>query len=41
MDDKVIDLIKINIKKLADMMTKTTPVEKYKASLNSIHVLQR
>ena len=34
-DDKVIDLIKINTKKNpADMMTKIIPVEKFRASLN-------
>ena len=39
-DDKVIDLVKISIKKNpADMMTKIIPVEKFRASLNFI--LQR
>jgi len=42
MDDKVIDLVKINTKKNpADIMTKTIPVEKFRASLNFIKVLQR
>jgi len=42
MDDKVIDLIKISTKKNpADMMMKTIPVEKFRASLNFIKVLQR
>ena len=37
MDDKVIDLVKVSTKKnSADMMTKTIPVEKFKASLNFI-----
>jgi len=41
-DDKVIDLIKINTKKNpVDMMTKTIPMEKFRASLNFINVLQR
>ena len=41
-DDKVIDLVKINTKKNpTDMMTKTIPVEKLKSSLNFIEVLQR
>jgi len=41
-DDKVINLVKISMKKnSADMMTKTFPVEKFKASLNFINVLQR
>jgi len=41
-DDKVIDLVKISTKKNpADMMTKTIPVEKFRASLNFIKVLQR
>ena len=41
-DDKVIDLIKISTKKNpADIMTKTIPVEKFRASLNFIKVLQR
>jgi len=41
-DDKVIDLMKINTKKnTADMMTQTIPVEKFRAPLNFIHVLQR
>jgi len=42
MDDKMIDLIKINTKKNpADMMTKTIPLEKFRASLNFIKILQR
>jgi len=41
-DDKVIDLIKISTKKNStDMMTKTIPVEKFRASLNFIKILQR
>ena len=41
-DDKVIDLIKISTKKnTADMMTKTILIEKFRASLNFIKVLQR
>ena len=41
-DDKVIDLVKFSTKKNpADMMTKTIPVEKFRASLNFIKVLQR
>jgi len=41
-DDKVIDLIKISTKKNSvDMMRKTIPVEKFRASLNFIKVLQR
>jgi len=40
--EKVIDFIKISTKKnLADIMTKTIPVEKFRASLNFINVLQR
>jgi len=40
-DDKVIDLVKISTKKNpADMMTKTILVEKFRASLNFIKVLQ-
>jgi len=39
-DDKVIDLVKISMKKNpADMMTKTIPMEKFRASLNFINVL--
>jgi len=39
-DDKVIDFIKISKKKNpADMMTKTIPAEKFRASLNFIKVL--
>ena len=39
-DDKVIDLVTFNKKKNpADMMTKTIPVEKFRASLNVIKVL--
>jgi len=42
MDDKVIDLVKISTKKNpTDLMTKTIPVEKSRASLNFIKVLQR
>jgi len=42
MDDKVIDLIKISTKKNpTDMMMKTIPMEKFRASLNFIKVLQR
>jgi len=38
----VIDLVKISMKKNpADMMMKTIPVEKFRASLNIIKVLQR
>ena len=41
-DDKAIDLVKIIIKKNPiDMMTKTISVEKFRASLNFIQVLQR
>ena len=41
-DDKVIDLVKISTKKNpSDMMTKTIHVEKFRASLNFIKVLQR
>jgi len=41
-DDKVIDLVKISTKKNpADMMMKTIPVEKFRASLNFIKILQR
>jgi len=37
-----IDLVKISTKKnLADMMTKTISVEKFRASLSFINVLQR
>jgi len=40
-DDKVIDLVKINMKKNpADMMTKTIPVEKLRAFLNFIKILK-
>jgi len=40
--DKLIDLVKISTKKNpADMMTKTILVEKYRASLNFINILQR
>jgi len=39
-DDKMIDLVKINTKKNStDMMTKAIPVEKFRASLNFIKVL--
>ena len=42
MDDKVIDLVKISTKKNpTDMMTKTIPVEKFRASLNFIKILHR
>ena len=41
-DDKVIDLIKLSMKKNpADMMTKTIPMKKVRAYLNFIKVLQR
>ena len=41
-DDKMIDLVKISTKKNpADMMTKTIPVEKFRASLNFIKIFQR
>jgi len=41
-DNKVIDLIRISMKKNpANMMTKTIPVEKFRASLNFIKILQR
>jgi len=41
-DDKLIDLVNISRKKnLADIMTKTIPVEKCKAFLNFIKILQR
>ena len=41
-DDKVIDLVKISIKKnSADMVTKTILMEKFRVSLNFIQVLQR
>jgi len=40
--EKVIDLVKISTKKnLADMMIKTIPMEKFRASLNFINVLQK
>ena len=42
--EKVIDLVSVKIstkKNLVDMMTKTISVEKFKASLNFIQVLQR
>jgi len=39
---KVIDLVKISTKEnLADMMTKTILVEKFRSSLNFINILQR
>jgi len=42
MDDKVINLIKISTKKnQTDVMMKIIPVEKFRASLNFIKVLQR
>ena len=41
-DNKAINLIKISTKKhLVDMMTKTIPMEKFRASLNFIKILQR
>jgi len=41
-DDKVIDLVKISTKKNpGDIMTKTIPMEKFRASLNFIKVLQK
>jgi len=41
-DDKVIDLVKISMKKnSADMIMKIIPVEKFRASLNFIKILQR
>jgi len=41
-DDKTIDMVKINTKKNpAIMMTKTIPVEKFRAFMNFIQVLQR
>ena len=41
-DDKVIDLVKISTKLIpADMMIKIITMEKFKASLNFIQVLQR
>jgi len=40
--EKVIDLVKINVNKnLAVMMIKTILVEKFRASLNFINVLQK
>ena len=40
-NNKVVDLVKISTKKnLADMMTKTIPMEKCRTSLNFIKVLQ-
>jgi len=40
-DDKVIDLVKISTKKNpVDMMTKTILVEKFRAFMNFIKVLQ-
>ena len=42
MDDKVIDLVKISTKKNpADIITKIILVEKFRASLNFIKILQR
>jgi hypothetical protein len=42
LDEKVIELVKISTKKnLTDMMTKVIPVEKFKVSLDFIHVLRR
>ena len=42
LDEKVIELVKINTKKnLTDMMTKSNPVEKFKASLDFIYVLRK
>jgi len=41
-DDKVIGLVKIRMKKNPlNMMTKTIPMEKFRASLNFIKVFQR
>ena len=41
-DDMAINLVKISTKKnLVDMMTKTIPTEKFRASLNFIQILQR
>ena len=41
-DDNMIDLVNISTKKNpARMMKKTIPVEKFKASLNFIKILQR
>ena len=41
-DDKMIDLVKISMKKNpADMMTKTILLEKFRTSLNFIKVLKR
>ena len=41
-DDKVIDLVNISIKKnQTDMMTKIIPAEKFRASLNFIKILQK
>ena len=40
-NDKVIGLVKITKKNPADMMSKTIPIEKFRASLNLIQVLQR
>jgi len=41
-NEKLIDLVKINTRKNPSyMMTKTSPVEKFRASLNFIKVLQR
>jgi len=40
--EKVIDLVKISTKKNpTDMMTKTILVEKFRASMNFINVLQK
>ena len=40
--EKIIDLIKISTKKNpADMMIKTIPVKKFRASLNFINILQK
>jgi len=42
MYDKVIDLVKISTKmNPVDMMTKTIPIEKLRASLNFIKILQK
>ena len=42
MDEMVIDLVKTSKKKNpADMMTKTIPVKKFRASLNFIKIFQR
>ena len=41
-DDKVIDFVKISMKKNpTDMITKTISVEKFRASMNFIKILKR